>query len=180
MTDAASQHPGKTNALVEAYFAKRANLVLFLSARTGSHATAEDLVQELYLKVAGLDPAMETSSPNALLYRMAINLAHDFARSQRRSEVRDTAWRNDVRVELAGEDIADEPSAERVVISRERLAQLIAAIAALPPQRQKAFKLYKLQGMTQAEAARVMGISVKAIEGHISAALKVLVTKVDP
>ena len=122
---------------------------------------------------------METSSPNALLYRMAINLAHDSARSQRRSEVRDTAWRNDVRVDLAGEEIADEPSAERVVISRERLAQLIAAIAALPPQRQKAFKLYKLQGMTQAEAARVMRISVKAIEGHISAALKVLVTKVD-
>ena len=47
MTDAASQHPGKTNALVEAYFAKRANLVLFLSARTGSHATAEDLVKAL-------------------------------------------------------------------------------------------------------------------------------------
>ena len=153
--------------------------MLFLAARTGSHATAEDLVQELYLKVAGLDPHLETTSPNALLYKMAINLAHDQVRSQRRSEARDTSWRQDVRTDLGGEEVVDEPNAERVVISRERLSQLIAAIAELPPQRQKAFRLYKLEGMSQAEAARVMGISPKAIEGHISAALKVLVAKVD-
>lgn len=180
MTDAAPQRPEKASALVEAYFAKRANLVLFLASRTGSHATAEDLVQELYLKVAALDPDQEMTSPSALLYRMAINLAHDSQRSQRRSEARDTAWRQDVRTDLGGEEIADEPSAERVVISRERLAQLIAAIGELPPQRQRAFRLYKLEGMTQAEAARVMGISVKAIEGHISAALKALVVKIAP
>lgn len=180
MTDAAPQRPEKASALVEAYFAKRANLVLFLAARTGSHATAEDLVQELYLKVAALDPGMETASPNALLYRMAINLAHDAARSQRRSEARDTAWRQDVRTDVGGEEVVDEPSAERVLISRERLAQLIAAIAELPPQRQRAFRLYRLEGMTQAQAARVMGISVKAIEGHVSAAIKTLIGKVDP
>lgn len=180
MTDAAPHRPEKASALIEAYFAKRSNLVLFLAARTGSHAAAEDLVQDLYLKVAALDPDLETASPNALLYRMAINLAHDSVRRQRRSEARDTAWRQDERTEVAGEEVADEPSAERVVISRERLSQLIAAIAELPPQRQKAFRLYKLEGMSQAEAARVMGISVKAIEGHISAALKALVIKVAP
>ncbi len=172
--------PKIAGTLVEAYFAKRANLVLFLATRTGSHALAEDLVQDLYLKVAALDPDLETSSPNALLYRMAINLAHDSTRSQRRSEVRDTAWRQNMRTNLGGEDIVEDPSAERIVMSRERLSQLMAAIGQLPPQRQKAFRLYKLEGMSQAEAARAMGISVKAIEGHISAALKALLRSVEP
>ena len=180
MTEAASQRPEKVSALVEAYFTKRANLVLFLAARTGSHATAEDLVQELYIKVAALDPNLETTSPNAMLYRMAINLAHDSVRSQKRSEVRDTAWRQDVRTDLGGEEVAEDPNAEQVVISRERLLEILKAIAELPPQRQKAFRLYRLEGMTQAEAARMMGISVKAIEGHISAAMKALVLKITP
>jgi len=67
-----------------------------------------------------------------------------------------------------------------VVISKARLQQLIAAAADLPPRRQRAFRLYKLEGMTQAETARAMGISVKAIEAHISAALKSLIVKIDP
>lgn len=180
MTEAAPQRPEKMTALVEAYFAKRANLVLFLTTRTGSHAVAEDVVQELYLKISGLDPNLEIASPNAMLYRMAINLAHDASRSQKRSVARDTAWRMDLRTDLGGEEVAEEPSAEQVVISRQRLVEILDAIAALPPQRQKAFRLYKLEGMSQAQAARVMGISVKAIEGHISAAMKTLVSKVTP
>src|SRR5690242_18350558 len=67
--------------LVAAFLEKRENLLLFLAARTRSMAAAEDLVQELYLKVAAAaEGADEVRSPVALLYRMASNVLVDHVR----------------------------------------------------------------------------------------------------
>jgi RNA polymerase sigma-70 factor (ECF subfamily) len=63
------------------------------------------------------------------------------------------------------------------VASRQRLRQLVEAAADLPPQMQRAFRLHKLEGLSHAETARLMGISVKSVEKHISAALKSLTAR---
>lgn len=166
--------------LLDAYFEKRANLLLFIATRTGSRATAEDVIQDLYLKLAAQDPAIETASPVALVYRIAINLMLDLSRSARRSSERESAWRRETRLERGGEEVAEEPAADEVVVSRQRLRQLMEAVASLPPQRQRAFRLHKLEGLSQAETARAMGVSVKAIEQHISAALRTLTQQLQP
>jgi len=36
----------------------------------------------------------------------------------------------------------------------------------------QAFRLHKLEGMSQAETAHVMGVSTKMVEQHIAAAVK--------
>ena len=51
--------------LLAAYLERRANLVRFLAARAGSLAVAEDLAQELYLKLASRDREADVSSPLA-------------------------------------------------------------------------------------------------------------------
>ncbi len=163
--------------LLAAYLERRANLVRFLAARSGSLAVAEDLAQELYLKIAGRDRAAEVGAPAALLYRMALNLMLDRARGETRSAARDTAWRQVVRSEIGGVDVADEPPADEAAASAQRLRQLIAAVADLPPQAGRAFRLHKLEGLSHAETARAMGLSVKAVEKHVSAALKALTVK---
>ncbi|OXE36836.1 MAG: hypothetical protein CGW95_05180 [Phenylobacterium zucineum] len=113
MSDAAPQRPENVSALVEAYFAKRHNLVLFLAARTGSHATAEDLVQDLYIKIAAIDPGIETTSPTALLYRIAINLAHDSERSRQRAVARESAWLDNVRTRVGAKTSPTSPAPNR-------------------------------------------------------------------
>jgi RNA polymerase sigma-70 factor (ECF subfamily) len=42
---------------------------------------------------------------------------------------------------------------------------------------QRAFRLHKLQGLSHAQTAQVMAISVKSVEKHISAALKNLTAR---
>ena len=66
--------PRSDDPLLAAYLERRANIVRFLAPRAGSLAAAEDLAQELYLKLAARDPTAEVGSPNAMLYRMALNL----------------------------------------------------------------------------------------------------------
>jgi RNA polymerase sigma factor (sigma-70 family) len=158
--------------LFRAFLEKRENLLLFLAARTRSMAAAEDLVQELYLKLATVDEASQVRAPVALLYRMATNLLIDQVRSEQRTSRRNAQWRLDSRTTVSGQDIVEEPAADEAIIAKERVRQLAAAVADLPPQMGRAFRLHKLEGLSQAQTAQAMGVSIKMVEQHIQAAVK--------
>jgi RNA polymerase sigma-70 factor (ECF subfamily) len=174
-----SQGESGPDVLLAAYFARRANLVRFFAARAGA-GTADDLTQELYLKIVSRPDTLTVQSPAALLYRMASNLLLDGARSARRSAVRETTWRDESRPRLGLEEVAVEPAADDAIIERQRIARLVEAVGDLPPQMGRAFRLHKLEGRSQAETAQAMGVSVKAIEKHIAAAMKALTAKLRP
>ena len=140
-------------------------------------AAADDLVQELYLKVAAVDPQTDVRSPAPLLYRMAANLLIDQARSAQRDGRRNAEWRSQTHATLGGEDIVSEPAADDQLIAKDRARQLADAVEALPPQMGRAFRLHKLEGRSQAEAAEAMGVSRKMIEQHIAAAIRHLTQK---
>lgn len=163
---------GEDSPLIRAFFEKREGLQLFLAARTRCMATAEDLVQDLYLKLAALPADTDVRAPASLLYRMAANLLVDHVRSRDRSSRRNGAWRQETRAILGGEDVVDEPAADEILVAKERVRQLAAAVGDLPPQMGRAFRLHKLEGLSQAQTAQAMGVSVKMIEQHIQAAIR--------
>jgi len=157
--------------LLCAYFEKRANLIRYFAARTGSTAQAEDLAQDLYLKLASRQESGDARAPVALLYRIATNLMLDTIRGARRSEQREIGWRTESSAFLGGEEIVQDAPADEQMVHQERLRELAQAVMDLPPKMQEAFRLHKLQGRSQADTARAMGVSVKAVEKHIRNAL---------
>jgi len=177
VTDPDAPRAAPTDPLLEIYLERRANLVRFFAARAGSRAVAEDLAQELYVKLATRDPAVTAENPVALIYRIATNVMLDRARGEARAVARDAAWRRVAHATAGDEDVADVAPADEAVASRQRLRQLVDAVADLPPQMQRAFRLHKLEGRSHAETAQAMGLSVKSVEKHISAALKALTAK---
>ena len=180
-TDAAAHPmdstPAPDNPLLAVYLEKRPNLVRFFAARLGSLEAAEDLAQDLYIKVSNLEPGDEILNPMAMLYRMGANLMLDRLRRERRAAVREDAWLKTERVSLGGEDVVDQPPADQALAGRQRLAQLLDGLQALPPRMREAFRMHKLQGLSHAETARAMGISVSAVEKHVSGALKALLER---
>ena len=160
--------------LLGLYEEKRANLVRFFAARLGSRAEAEDLVQDLYIRISGLETTSPVDNPSALLHRIGSNLMLDRLRSQKRAGDRDNDWRAVNVTTVAGQEISDEPSADEVVAGRQRLQALVEAIEDLPEKTRQAFRLHKLDGHSHVETARRMGISVSTVEKHISSALKTL------
>ena len=159
--------------LLETYLEKRTALVRFFAARLKSAGAAEDLVQELYLKLAALDPAGEIDNPSAFLYRAAQNLMLDRQRQERRTSLRDGVW-------LETQELrAGEPAADDALAARRRLTRLAAIVEEMPAKMRQAFRLHKLDGLSHAETAQTMNVSVSAVEKHISAALKLLLRKLE-
>ena len=163
--------------IITLYLERRASLVRLFAAKLGSAAAAEDLVQDIYLKLATLKLSTTIQNPMALLYQIGSNLMLDRLRQQKRRMARDTAWRDTRRISVGGEDVADLPSADDAVSSRQRLLVATAAIEELPPRMRRAFSLHRLEGLSQAATAKAMGVSTKAVEKHVSAALKILVKR---
>lgn len=161
-----------TSALETAYLSRRPALLRYFMARTGSASDAEDLLQELYLKVTASPDAEIVQNPGAYLFRQAFNLMLDRARGRRRAMARDGAYHGLTVVRTGGEDRTGEPDAEQSLAARQRLTRVMERLARLPAKTREAFRLHKFEGLSQTETARRMGVSKSSIERWMSDALK--------
>jgi len=163
------------SSLIDAYLAQRDALKRFLTARLRSESTAEDILQDMYLKLERAEISAPVENMSAFLYRTANNLAFDHRKANARRKVRDEAW-SEGTVTMAGiEAIHDAPDAEESLDARRMLKKVMAAAEELPPQCRQVFKACKLKGMTYKDAAAHFGVSTGTIEKHVSKALKHLV-----
>lgn len=157
--------------LLDVYLQLRPTLVRYFAAKAGSSAAAEDLVQEIYFRVQRLAPHEDVHDPKAWLFKTGLNLLLDERRRESRERQRAHAW-TEGEQRIGGEALSPEPSAERSVADRQDLSRVIALIDAMPPRMAQAVRLHKLQGLTQAQTAERMGVSVKAVEKHLAEALQ--------
>ncbi|UDF04545.1 RNA polymerase sigma factor [Asticcacaulis sp. AND118] len=159
-----------TARLSEIYFAKRDVLLRYLTRLCGDEASAEDVLQDLYLRLmrGGIDG--EIQEPLAFLFRMANNLWLNRRRALNSREAREDAWHGlNPQVEA---DADATPDAEAVLGARQELRAVLKDIDALPPKTRDIFRLHKLEGLSQTEVARRLDISISSVEKHLSGALK--------
>jgi len=170
------QQQGRS-ALVALYLERRADLVRFFTLRLRSPAAAEDLVQDIYVRVAGLEDAADIQNPVGYLYRLGSNLMLDRLRGERRAAFRDGAWLETRRDVMGAQDVSPEPSAETVVADRQRLERLVQALGELTPRTQRVFRMHKFDGMSHPQVAAALGISRSAVEKHVMTALRHLAAR---
>jgi RNA polymerase sigma-70 factor (ECF subfamily) len=163
--------------LIGLYLERRADLVRFFTMRLRSAAAAEDLVQDIYVRLSGLEAPADIQSPMAYLYRLGSNLMLDRLRGARRAANRDGAWLESQTTRIGIHEISAEPSAEAAVAARQRLALLTEALKELSPQTQRVFRMHKFEGLSHPEVAAAIGISRSAVEKHMMAALKHLLAR---
>ena len=163
--------------LVAIYIEKREALVRHFTACLGSEAAAEDVVQDIYLKLCALEPDALVQNDVAFLYRLGSNVMLDRLRSQRRAAARDGAWRSDRGMLFQGQEIVDEPPADQALAERQRFALMLAALEELPAAQRQAFRLHKLDGLNQVDTAKAMGVSLSSVEKYLRAALNHLIAR---
>ena len=170
----------RTSALLDAYLERREALIRYLTARSGSRVQAEDLVQDVYLKIGVMSDAdvAQVLNPNAFLYRLATNIFLDRIKQEHRGQRRQSDWRAAHVSVVGADDISQDPPADDAAWARQKLDRVVAALELLSPNCRRAFRLHKLEGLSHAETAQAMGISKSAVEKHISTALKRLLIEV--
>jgi len=167
------QPDGDESGLLLLYTQHRAELLRFARARCGDAAEAEDILQELWLKLRTLCIG-PVSRGRPYLYQMVNNLVLDRVRERRRRARRDRDWTAQALPgeALVGEIAAPEPPALDVLVEAEDLERLKAAIDALPEAARRAFCLHKIEGWSHAEVAGHLGISRSGVEKHMAVAMK--------
>lgn len=124
----------------------------------GIDADADDVVQETYARLAPRD-TNEIRSPQALLMRVASNLAKDLLR---RRAVR-------ARHAEAIQSGPGEPGATATPMEDLLIKELILSI---PERYRDVFVLSRFEGLTYEEIATRCGLSVKAVEWRLNKALE--------
>ncbi|MBI3670992.1 MAG: sigma-70 family RNA polymerase sigma factor [Acidobacteria bacterium] len=162
----------------------RTPLVNFLNRMVRNPAAAEDLAQEVFLRVYR---ARKQYAPNAKfttwLFHIATNLALNALRDGRCRQM-------EVSLDQPGHPGAEEPAAmelpdrgpsvEQQMIARDRAAVIRAAIHALPEKQRAAVLLHKYHELDYDEIARILECSESALKSLLFRAYETLRVRLAP
>ncbi len=162
--------------LKRAYMEQRPALRRFLAARLRNEAAAEDLVQDLWIRVSAATPPDNLDNPASYLFTMAGRLALDHIRQHKRRQSRDEKWTDENTQTTGGFATSQEEDGEARLLRAERIQKVRDAIAQLPPKARQVFEMHRLQGRSHKQIAAELGIAVSTVEKHVIRAMRELTT----
>jgi RNA polymerase sigma-70 factor (ECF subfamily) len=133
-------------------------------AQVGDATDALDITQESFIAAFAALARYDRARPFRLwIARIAINKCHDWAR--RRAVRRFFTFARPMEEAGSVADAAQNP--EEAVQSQAELARINAAIAALPANLRDVLVLRAVEGMSQSDAAQILGVSDKTVETRL-------------
>jgi RNA polymerase sigma factor (sigma-70 family) len=148
------------------YIEHRDNLLNYASRIVRDRASAEDVVQEAWLRFsARARHGGDIAQPASYLYAVVRNLALDWLNRSSRNAPRTIS-------DAVLESIpSEEPSAERVLYYRDELRALEELVSELPERTQIAFRMYRVERRPLKEVADRLGVSVPRIHKMVTDAI---------
>jgi len=160
--------------LVQKY---RRPIINFMYRMAHNSAAAEDLAQEVFLRVyrsrANYEP---TAKFTTWLYRIATNLGVNYARDTRHERPENVTNLDEPDTETGQTpDLADKtPSVEEEISRRERLAAIKKKVEALPERQRMGVLMHKYQQMDYRQIAEVLKLSESATKSLLFRAYETL------
>jgi RNA polymerase sigma factor (sigma-70 family) len=164
-----SAHPESPAELARRLDARyRTPLMNYFLRRVRDRAEAEDLTQEVFLRIVRRPGDEPLENAEVFLFSIAANLLRDRAR---RAATRHASDHRSL--DAPGEDLTQSPSLiearapERVLMSQESLAEVLRALDELGERTRDIFILYKLEKMKHREIGALYGLSASAVEKYV-------------
>jgi len=141
---------------------------------TESSADAEDVVQQTYIRACqALDRFHFRSSVGTWLCRIAINLALDLIRRQKRRPV--TPHTDSPELGPHVEELpSEQPDPEDQLLGRQMQAAVQAALHTLKPKHRLVLTLREIDGLACSEIAETLGCALGTVESRLHRARKAL------
>lgn len=169
----------QSNAAVERFRAEldknfRVPLTAYFLRRVRDRAEAEDLTQEVFVRVLNhSDGVNNLSRAKSYVFTVAANLLRDRARRAATRHVQDhTSLSQFGEAEIV--ELREDIGPERVILGRETLRAVLLALDGLNQRTRNIFVLYRVERMKQHEIAALYGLSHTAVEKHLVKAMDYL------
>lgn len=127
-------------------------------ARRAPADEAEDLVQDVFLRLHQAGSRLTVADAEPYLFAVAHNVLVSRLRSRAAQ-----AWAGRQPLEAAAEPATD-LSPERILAARQDYARLVKAVGELPPRTRAAFQLHHFEALSRGAVAEQMGISVDSVK----------------
>jgi RNA polymerase sigma-70 factor (ECF subfamily) len=157
---------GDESAFRELYQLYGKLLFPFLVRLTGSEDIADEIIQEVFLRVwFSRDRLPAVDYPRAYIFRIASNRAYDWLKRNSQLPVQ-------VHLLQPAEEPIQPEIAEAVLELKAMELVVKQAIAELPPQRMHIYRLSREQGMKPAQIAAELNLSVSTVKNTLVAAVR--------
>jgi RNA polymerase sigma-70 factor (ECF subfamily) len=152
----------------------RSSVVHFLYRMVQNSAVAEELAQEVFLRVYRSRATYEpTAKFTTWLFRIATHLALNSLRDNKNERLQDRL--DDDSSEMPARQVSDSrPSVEQRMVYQAKLAEVRSAIAALPDKQRAAVLMHKYEEMEYSQIAKVLNCSESAVKSLLFRAYEAL------
>ena len=155
--------------LIETYYRNhRDELLAFVSSRLGGAVEAEDIVQNVFLRLLTTDKMITEITLPALTYTIARNLISDYYRR------RNTYEEFEHYIKRSSDDYSSMESMESVISAKELTELLERGLARVPENCREIYRMHIYGGMKVGEISQTLGEGYKSVEHRLGAARKAL------
>ena len=155
----------------------RKPIVNFMYRMTRNQAVAEELAQEVFLRVYRSRETYRAEARfSTWLYRIATNLGVNQARDTRHERAASTVYLDEADSETGTTpDVADStPDVESKLLRNERMAAIREHVMALPERQKMAVLMHKYEGMDYSQIGEVLKLSESATKSLLFRAYQTL------
>ncbi len=148
----------------------RLPLVAYFLKRVGNRSEAEDLTQEVFVRVLAQSEIVDPARANSYVFTAAANLLRD--RHRQAAARRTSSFGSlDEPLRATSYQLIEDINPERVVIGRQTLRDVLSALDGLSRRTRDIFVLYRVEKMKQHEIAVLYGLSDSCVEKHVAKAI---------
>ncbi len=135
----------------------------FFLSRGQDRSGAEELTQRTFLRLLGAERDY-VDNPDGFVFRVAASLIRDDRDCASRRAMAGAASLDDEAIPLAAHETL---TPERILMARDRLAQVARGLGELDERTRKIILLFRIEGVRQREIADQFGMTTAAVQKQI-------------
>ncbi|MBR1503273.1 MAG: sigma-70 family RNA polymerase sigma factor [Prevotella sp.] len=147
------------------YITHRDELLAYASSRLGDSRLAEDIVQDVFLRLLSSDKMISEITLPALVYTIIRNLINDYYRRHATFEQYEHFIKG---------VCSEQTTMESVFSAREIMERLECGLVRLPENCREIYRLHIYDGLKVGEISRELGEGYKSVEHRLGTARKLM------
>ncbi|WP_095058819.1 RNA polymerase sigma factor [Pseudomonas sp. Irchel s3f7] len=160
----------------DVFITQRVSLLRTLERMVNNHSTAEDLLQETYLRVTRALSERTIDHLEPFVFQTARNLALDHLRARR---IHSRTMVDDVPQEVMHSVAAPTSSAEDAAHAEQLLERLNVSLGELSSRQQRIFILSRLHGHSYQEIADELSMSLSTVQKELKLIMSICIGVAD-